>query len=148
MRITRTTVTAHIQKSKAKIINDWQAVTFSALKKLLKPYEENLNVISNAANHYELWTNLGYRSKSFHVKRNKGIAFAAVIIFDKYIGFYFYPLNVSAALRERIQEPLRNSKTGVYTFHFREGDDANINDLRDLVKEGWNVYKEQRLVRD
>lgn len=148
MKVIRITATAHILKNKAKHIEEWQLETFNAIKDLLKPYADKLNVIENTKNHYELWTNLGYRSKSFHVKRNKGIAFASAIVWERYIGFYFYPLNVFKANSIELPERLQKNKTGVYTFHLKEDDLILVSDLKIVVKEGWRLYKENNLVRD
>ncbi len=144
LRILRKTATANFKKVSPRFIDDWQRDAFILIKNSLKPYEKRLDIIGNSEYYYELWTNIGYRTNSFHVKRNRGIAFVALIIYENYIGFYFLPLSINMQLN--IGNNLLKFKTGQYTFHIKEFNSTVLEEINDLIKTGWNFYKENHLV--
>jgi len=147
MKLIRKTITAHISKVNTDVIEEWQRQVVDDVKTLLEPYRKNLDVVADTPHHYELWTNLGYRTRSFHVKRSRGIAFASIVIFKKHVAFYFYPLAISPDMENVMGESLKGLRTGQYTFHLKESNAAIRSDITALAEAGWAFYKTNRLVR-
>lgn len=142
-RVIRTTTTAHIPKRPVRRLDDNLNSIFCSLKEIIKVYDDKLEVKADNEFYYELWTNRGYRIKSSRPKSRKGIAFAAIIAFKKYIGFYFLPLSGNAALREKVKPELSSFSKGLYTFHFDSLNPVIIEQLEEIVKEGWLLYRQK-----
>lgn len=145
IKLIRTTATAHISKINTRFIEDWQSELFKDMKDLFAQYRPDLELVANTAHHFELWTNMGYRTRSFHVRNHKGIAFCAIIIFPKHLSLYFYPLAASGELQKFIGSHLALHQTGRYTFHMATLSPELIQDLKELIRFGWSYLKENRL---
>ncbi len=145
-RVTRTTATAHIPKRNFRYINDNLVDIFNTIKSFLKEYEDKLDVKADNEFYYELWTNRGFRFKSFRPRSQKGIAFAAIIAFENYIGFYFPPLSAHPVLKDSLKPELKIFSKGLYTFHFDVLEPAAASQLQEMIQNGWALFKKDRLV--
>lgn len=139
--------TSHILARRKKVYPSSQEIlVFNQLKSLVLPYKEFLEVKMNTADHYELWTNEGYRTTSLHPVNKRGIQFAAIMIYAEHITFYFQPLYLDNTLKEELAESLKPFFRGKSCFHLKEVSDQINNDLKVLIKKGWQSYQKMGLV--
>jgi len=148
MRITKTSTNAHV-KNLRKGTKDTPLnleETFNFLVGLLEPVNKHFEVKASNSQHYELWTNHIYRSRGSDARYKKGFMFASVIIFSKFVSFYFYPLYLSQELKDNLSEELKPYRSGETCFHFSKPDALPLTELSKLIEDGLHFYKEQRWV--
>lgn len=142
-------MTGHFKKIEKTAPTEKDAFIFQQLIDLLKPSIEYLDLEckANTARHYELWTTDGFRARSLNPRTGRGIQFAAVIVHRKFITFYFHPLYTDKQLKTKLTDSLRSLLKGETCFHIKELTDEMIHDFKNLIKLGWESYKELRLVK-
>lgn len=113
---------------------------------MLSGYARNLHVKLDNDEHYELWTNQGFRTSTTYPRNKKGIQFAAVIIYRNYVGFYFLPLYVDEHVQSFLTTRLNACRKGVSCFHFKLIEEGVVADLDAMISAGWEAYKARRLV--
>ena len=143
----KTSTTGHILVRKKKVTPTRQDLSlFEQLKALLLPYKDRLELKVNTADHYELWTNEGYRTTSLHPVNKRGIQFAAIMIYAEHITFYFQPLYLDAILKEGLTESLKPFFRGKSCFYLKALTEQLCNDLKELLQKGWESYQKMGLV--
>jgi len=148
MRISRTSTTAHVQnlKKSNKAIPLNLEETFNLLVGILEPVCKHFEVKSNTHLHYEIWTNHVYRTSGQNARYKKGCMFASVIIFSKFVSFYFYPLYLSQELKDGLREELKPFLSGESCFHFSKPDTLPLSELSKLIEDGFYFYEKQQWV--
>lgn len=146
MKIIKTSVIGHlpgVRKKESPFPSSPLYPLFDELKKMLKPYELSLATKTDNDLQYELWTKHQFRTSSFHPTGKQGVLFAAVVIYMKHVSLYFYPIYANKSLKEELPESLFIRLKGKSCFHFTELTDDQRSDLTNLLKSGWDFYKEQ-----
>lgn len=145
MKISKTSTTAHITnfRRNARAIPYALEQTYTHLVGLLEPYQEHFEVKANTEAHFELWTNHVFRSNGLNAKYKKGLMFAAVVVYKKFVSLYFYPLYMSKPLKENLSDELKPFLTGESCFHFKTLEEIPLSELHKLIDDGFAFYKEQ-----
>lgn len=148
MRISKTSTTAHVHnlKKNNKAIPFNLEETFNLLVGVLEPVSKHFEVKSNTHHHYEIWTNHVYRSSGQNARYKKGCMFASVIIFSKFVSFYFYPLYLSKELKDGLSEQLKPFLSGESCFHLNKPDTLPLSELSKLIDDGFHFYEKQQWV--
>lgn len=122
-------------------------IRFEKLKALLLPYEDLLEVKVDSEDHYELWTDEGYRTRSLTPANKRGVQFASIMIYADHVTLYFQPLYLDSALKEGLGEGLKPIFRGKSCFHIKEVTDQITYELQELLKMGWQSYQRMGLVK-
>ncbi len=148
MRISKTSTTAHVQNLKKGTRNTPLNLeeTFSFLVNLLEPMNKHFEIKASTSQHYELWTKHIYRSGGSTARYKKGCMFASVIIFSKFVSFYYYPLYLSQEVKDNLSEELKPYRSGETCFHFSKPDALPLSELSKLILEGFRFYEKQKWV--
>lgn len=150
MRITKTSTHAHVQNLK----KNFRAIplpleeTFNNLVGLLEPVQASLETRVNNPLHYELWTTHIYRTFSQKARYKKGLMFASVIVFSKFVSFYFYPLYLNKELKNQLSDELKPFVGGESCFHFKKPDDIPHSGLNRLIADGFAYYSGQGWIKE
>ncbi len=104
--------------------------TFTALRKILKPYERTFSVVANEPGRYYL------ACKTAKTKSGFAIWFGGVEIKKNYVSFHLIPVYGNAALREGLSPSLRKRMQGKSCFNFTEIDPAHVKELAAVTKKG------------
>ncbi len=145
--IRKASTTGHMLGRRKKVTPSSQHLfLFEQLKTLLVPYKDMLDLKVNTVDHYELWTNEGYRTTSLHPVNKRGIQFAAIMIYAEHITFYFQPLYLNRVLKEELTESLKPFFRGKSCFYLKVLTDQLYLDLKELVQKGWESYQKMGLV--
>lgn len=119
---------------------------FNRINDILKVYEPFLDVRVNTNTHYELWTKHAFRTTSFHPTNKQGIMFTACAIFDHHVSLYFYPFSYNKTLAETLTGHLKAMHKFKTCFHISEFTEQTAQELKLLLKSGWDFYESQRWV--
>jgi hypothetical protein len=107
---------------------------FSALKKILAPYEKHLQVQPIKKDSYALIT-----QKAVH--KGKPIWFAWIRLGKNYVSYHLMPIYMNAAMQKRIPPDLKRRMQGKACFNFTEVDAALFQQLGDLTAAGFEGYR-------
>jgi len=148
MKNFRSSAISHLISRKKNNKNPTEGIliVYERLIDLLKVYEPFLDLRTNTDTHYELWTKHQFITKSFHPTLKKGLMFVACGIFDRHVSLYFYPFSYDKKLADNISENLRAQLKFKTCFHFTELSTETVQDLKILLKAGWDFYESQRWV--
>ena len=117
---------------------DFQQV-FAQLRSILKKFERQLAVQTDAAGSYYLNSKLsGYRKKP--------ICFGAAAIKKNYVSFYLMPVYGCADLVEGMSPQLRARMQGKACFNFATSDPTLFKELAGLTKAGFERFKKVGLI--
>ncbi len=108
--------------------------TFAALKSLLAPYEPRLHVSSDAPSTYML-------DGEYAAAIKRPMFFAGVRAGRAYVSFYLMPVYSNPELMGRISDPLRRRLHGKSCFNFTRPEPELFDELRDLVRNGFDCYE-------
>jgi hypothetical protein len=122
----------------AKPGKDFSAV-FTALQKILKPYEKHLQVLPYKPEFYALVTRLS-------VHKGKPFWFAAIRMGKSYVSYHFMPVYMNPAMQKRIPPELKKRMQGKACFNFSEVDPALFRQLADLTAAGFEGYRALKYV--
>jgi len=114
-------------------------ITFKVLKTALKKHEKNLTIKTNTKDVYNLYA--GYSEK---YKRD--IYFGGVEIKKNYVSFHLMPVYVNPNLLEGISPELKKRMQGKSCFYFKIIDKAQLRELTELTKKGFEYYKEEGML--
>ena len=118
---------------------DRSGAVFSALRDLLKPYENEFAVkIDKPGNCY-----LETKSASLNGRR---LFFAAAKIKKNYVSFYLTPLYMFPDLSQRISPTLKKHMQGQSCFNLTFVDQACLDELEQLTQAGFQKLKSQALL--
>lgn len=147
MLLNKTSTVAHLFRSRKITPSAQHTLVYDELVKLLKKYENRLEVKSNTNDHYELWTTHIFRSSGSSPKFKKGILFSSVIIHRRFTSLYFYPLYIDPELKTKLTEKLKGHLKGKTCFHFNALSIDLLPDLVELFELGWDSYKKIAIVQ-
>jgi hypothetical protein len=116
----------------AKPKKDFSAV-FSALQKILQPYERHLSILPYRPEFYCLQTREA-------VHRGKPVWFAAIGKGKSYVSYHLMPVYMNAAMQKRIPPELKKRMQGKACFNFTEVDPVLFRQLADLTAAGFESY--------
>ena len=120
---------------------------FGELVKVLEQYEYCFDVRNKTDRNYELWTDHAYRTKSFRPRRMQGVLFVGATILKSYVGIYFYPLHISADLKDEIPVFFRSTLVGRSTFHITKMPETFLLDFQKMLDVGLNLYRSKKWIR-
>lgn len=148
MKTVRSSAISHLISRKKNNQNPSEAILkiYTQLNDLLKVYEPFLDVRVNTTTHYELWTKHTFRTTSFHPTSKKGLMFVGCAIFDHHISLYFYPFSYEKKLSEDLTHNLKTQLKFKTCFHFTHLTTETIQDLKILLKAGWDFYESKNWV--
>jgi hypothetical protein len=112
---------------------------YSALRVLLKPYEDEFAVKTDKPGHYYLET----RSPSLNGRR---LFFAAAKMKKKYVSYYLPTLFMFPELSNTISPGLRKTMQGQSCFNFTEVDQECLQELEKLTRAGFLTLKSKALL--
>ncbi len=113
---------------------------YDELSKLLKEYEDHLDVKHNTSDNYYLDT------RKIYERNKKPIFFGAVQIKKNYVSFHLMPVYVYPELLDNLSEGLKKRMQGKSCFNFKKYDDELFNELKLLTKQGYEKYKENNMI--
>ena len=108
--------------------------TFAALKGLLDPYVSRLHVTTDAPTAYML-------DGEYAPAINRPMFFAGVRAGRAYVSFYLMPVYSNPELMGRISDPLRRRLHGKSCFNFTRPEPELFDELRGLVRNGFDCYE-------
>jgi len=110
------------------------AATFAALRAILLPYADALDIKADTA------TNLYLDTR--HIQKNrKPLFFGAVAVRRRYVSFHLMPVYVQPALVATLSPALRKRMQGKSCFNFVEVDETLFKELAALTKAGFESYR-------
>jgi hypothetical protein len=112
---------------------------YSALREILKPYQDDLAVKTDKPGHFWLET----RSPSLNGRR---LFFAAAKIKKKYVSYYLPALYMFPELSNRISPALRKTMQGQSCFNFTVVDLECLQELEKLTQAGFLALKSKSLL--
>lgn len=115
-------------------------LTFAALKALLAPYEPRLHITADAATTYML-------DGEFNPQINRPMFFAGVRAGKTYVSFYLMPVYSNPELMGRISDGLRRRLHGKSCFNFTRPEPELFDELRELVRSGFQCYERLGFVK-
>jgi hypothetical protein len=118
---------------------DALSVIFTALRAILKVFQEEFVVKADKPNHCSLET----RSPSLNGRR---LFFAAAKVKKNYVSYYLPALYMFPELANRISPELRRSLHGQSCFNFTAVDQNCLAELEKLTQAGFLILKKQALL--
>jgi len=112
------------------------AAVFDELKKVMKPYESNLDCTINDTENYSLDTR--------HVMKNKKpLFFGAVQIKKNYVSYHLMPVYVEPALLDAIPDKLKQRMHGKSCFNFKTIDSDLLREIEKVTAAGYKSYEDK-----
>ena len=124
-------------------MEDNRTAIFLQLKEVLKTYEPPFTAKSDSSSGYELWS---IKDVVFAGRNRKEVFFASVIVKSTYVGFYFMPVYIDAAMKKFFKKELLSTLKGKSCFHIKEMDPRLLAQVRDALKRGFALYKKNKWV--
>jgi hypothetical protein len=118
---------------------DSRSAIFTALREVLRIYQDDFVVKTDKPNHCSLET----RSPSLNGRR---MFFAAAKVKKNYVSYYLPPLYMFPELANRLSPELRRSLHGQSCFNFTAVDQNCLTELEKLTHAGFQILKEQALL--
>ncbi len=117
--------------------NDLQNI-FNKLKSILQRYNEKLITKIDAGNNFDLWS----QKEIIVAGKNKSeMFFASIQIQKNDVAFHFMPLYTDPNLIDELTKSLRSKMKGKSCFHIKKLDEDLENEISDLLKKGYEIYK-------
>ncbi|MBN4061752.1 MAG: hypothetical protein COA57_05240 [Flavobacteriales bacterium] len=111
---------------------------FNALKKELSAFSPLLEVTKDLESNYELY---GTKSVTVGKKTVDKMYFASAIIQKNFVGFYFFPIYTHRQEFNDTPQELQKCLKGKSCFHIKKNDEQLIQQIRDILKKGKEVYQ-------
>lgn len=108
--------------------------TFAALKHLLMPYAPRLHVTADAPTAYML-------DGEYAAAFKRPMFFGGVRAGSSYVSFYLMPVYSNPELMGRISDSLRRRLHGKSCFNFTRPEPELFDELRALVRSGFDCYE-------
>jgi|SRR6185437_1478468 hypothetical protein len=118
---------------------DPRSAIFTALRAVLRIYQDDFVVKADKPNHCSLET----RSPSLNGRR---LFFAAAKVKKNYVSYYLPALYMFPELANRISPELRKSLHGQSCFNFTAVDQNCLTELEKLTHAGFLILKDQALL--
>lgn len=107
---------------------------FDALKNILTPYADDLDLKADEPDNYSLDTK--------HIMKNKKpLFFGAVQMKKNYVSYHLMPVYVNPQLLDTMSSPLKKRMQGKSCFNFKTVDYALFSELGQLTQEGYQYYR-------
>lgn len=116
------------------------AEIFSALKPVLEPYEKTFVNKSTKGVNYELYS---IKKIKLEGKDKDEMFFASLMTKKDYIGFYFMPIYTHPSKFFDVPPELKKCLKGKSCFHIKKPDAMVLKQISDLLKKGYEVYREE-----
>ncbi len=110
----------------------------ASLKKILSKYSKSLKVTKDSEKGYELY---GKKSVTAFNKQFDGMYFATATIKSGFVGFYFFPIYTHPKEFIGLPSEIRKCLKGKSCFHFKKFDKELEGQIKDMVKQGYELYK-------
>ena len=124
-------------------MEDKRAEIFAQLKELLVKY--NPPFVAKIDN--ERWYDL-YSIKDLVIegRKRKEVFFAGIIIQKAYVGLYYMPVYAEPEIKALFKPELLKLLKGKSCFHIKSLDDVILGQIRQALKDGFNLYQERSWV--
>lgn len=113
--------------------------TFLKLKSILQQYENQLSIVHDKEDNYYLNTPLNSDKK-------KPEFFGAVQVKKSYVAFHIMPIYYYPNLLQSISPKLKSCMQGKSCFNFKDIEDDFVNELNELVKQSFELYKHEKKI--
>ncbi len=111
---------------------------FHAIKKILSGFaKDNIVVKSDRAECFELYFN---KEVELGGRTYPELSFASVLVQKGYVGFYFFPVYVQDALKQKIAPELLLCLKGKTCFHIRKNDPGLFSGIHNALVIGREFY--------
>ncbi len=111
---------------------------FQDLKSIISKYSPPLEVRTDLASRYELYSN---HEVTVAGRKKKDMYFAGIIIQRGYVGFYLMPVYSHSGMKVKLPEKLRQLLKGKSCFHISEPDASVMKQIAALTKKGFALYQ-------
>ena len=116
-----------------------QKVIFETLRGLLQAYQPPFIPKTSSDRYFDLWS-----LKPVVIEgRKKEVFFAGLIIQKDYVGFYYMPVYVEAEIKTLFQPELLARLKGKSCFHIRKLDDQLVEQIKEALKTGFELYQQR-----
>jgi len=124
----------------ARLTQEQLLEIFNALKKEIKPYEKGtVKARIDIEGKYDLWSE---KENIIAGRLRKEMNFVTIILQSNYVGFYYMPIYTNCdAVREKLSPELLKQLKGKACFHITKTDESVIQDIKQAMKVGYDVYK-------
>lgn len=119
---------------------DQRSAIFRTLRSILRKYRPPLVARSNYGSRYELWSQ---KDVVIAGRPRKEVFFAALIIQNTYVGFYYMPVYVKKDIRKFFRMELLSTLKGKSCFHIKELDPVLTKQIADVLKRGLKLYRQR-----
>ena len=109
-------------------------IVFERLRKILKPYADDLDLIVDEPENY-------YLNTKYIMKNKKQMYFGSVKISKSYVSFHLMPVYVFPELLDEISEDLKKRMQGKSCFNFKLVDESFFTELEVITKRGFQKYE-------
>ncbi|CAG0941269.1 hypothetical protein ANRL1_00482 [Anaerolineae bacterium] len=110
--------------------------TFKRLKGVLQKYDRRLTVTTDKPGIY-------YLDAAYSEKYKTVVFFGAVMIKKNYVSFHLFPVYAFPELLKGISPALKKRMQGKSCFNFTTIDDAMLEELAALTKQGVEQFKKE-----
>lgn len=112
---------------------------FDSLKKILKPYESQLVLVTDNDVNY-------YLDTAFIMKNNQPQFFASVTIKKNYVSYHLMPVYCRPELLNDLSTELKKRMQGKSCFNFKKPDSDLFEQLKILTDKGMQSYIDDGVV--
>ncbi len=124
----------------AKLTQEELQVVFEAVKKEVLPFAKGtFKARVDVPGNYELWSE---KPAEAFGRKYPAMFFASVVIKTAYVGFYFMPVYTNEDIKSVFHEDLLKCLKGKSCFHIKTADKAMMKHIKDALKAGHAVYKQ------
>jgi hypothetical protein len=117
------------------------AAAFSALQKMLEPYEKSFQRIPGRSDRYWLATKCAaYRGQPFY--------FAGVAMNKSYVSFHLMPIYLQPKIAKNISPALSKRRQGKCCFNFTAPDAPLFEELASMTRAGFALYEEPQFMQN
>ena len=109
-----------------------------SLKKILSKFCKQLKVTRDSGKVYEIYCK---KSVTVFNKQLDGMYFASAKILGGFVGFYFFPIYTHPKEFVNIPAEIRKCLKGKSCFHIKKLDKTLESQIKDMVKQGYDLYK-------
>jgi hypothetical protein len=111
---------------------------FDEIKPLLATYQPPLLAIADYESRYELYTG---KAVVIDGRPKPTLAFAALIIQNGYVGFYFMPIYTNVEILSLINPELLKLRKGKSCFHIKKTSTELLNHIKEALRLGFEKYR-------
>jgi hypothetical protein len=113
---------------------------FNPIKTLMQAYVPPLTAKMDDESHFDLWS---IKDLTIEGRKRKEVYLAGLIIQKSYVGFYYMPIYANPELKKVFPAELLKLLKGKSCFHIKKLDDILLEQIRAVLKTGFEVYQER-----